>query len=682
MSCSGEKILLRRNADKRVTYTPTGRNFSFAAFEAVFTARRGDVVLLQVTSSATANGSVFANVDDALVLTLEKADIALLDGGPDTDSEILSYDVVLIDGSGFENWTLGGPLVLLGLNDVGSCDTCGDVEVSINGDCVEVTIEGGNIGAGASVLLADLNQAVSDASESADEAAASAATAGSAGASAGAAAGAVAGDAAGSAAGAIAGQAAAESVVATKANIDLGNTPIIYVTAFGAVANLVVDNGAAINTAINFAAALGGGVVNIPPGVYGSSTTINLGAKHNVRLVGSGCTEGGRATTTIRWLGDVGGAILSIDDATVQTAGVGVIGIAFDGNNIANRALDTRGVVRSEFSDFRLFNCLETHWFMDIGASGLNSQGNFGAHVFIDAYTVAGSNGFVIGAGSATNDTCQSHFEDWQIQFLNGTGMDLGSCDTMVFENLKVYRFAGGAGKAMICRAGTNVSTFANWCQGNFFIRFEPRALDGSTTAFVDVQTGTREPDGNLFNMLDQSGPEYPTFAGNTVFNNIVESEKGYLLFKGVRRHATDGRVTFGANLDVPGAPASFVSTSRQAAFINPSAAANAKRWDVEVDANGFFIEGATNDAGDSSAIARVVTRSGAVVSGHQEWVGGSVARTQKGQGWMNLTPRDNLPSGGEAAGDVVFLSGAGANPAGLYLLYSGAWYRVDTTAA
>ncbi len=172
MSCTGVKIQAHRNADFRVTYQPASRNYSFATFEPVFTVRRGADALLTVTSSATANGSVFSVVDDAIVLTLEKTDLALLDSAsPDTSSENLNYDVVLIDGSGFENWTLGGQFILLGLNEVGACSSCGDVEVMINGQCVDVTVEGGNIGAGASVLLADLNAAVESASESAEEAA-------------------------------------------------------------------------------------------------------------------------------------------------------------------------------------------------------------------------------------------------------------------------------------------------------------------------------------------------------------------------------------------------------------------------------------------------------------------------------------------------------------------------------
>lgn len=175
MTCCGVKIQARRNGDLRVTYTPSSRKFTFSGMVATLTVRDGESVLLTVTESATANGSSFVVVGDAFVLTLTKEDVALLDGGdPDTVSEILSYDVIATDVSGFDNWLLGGPFIVLGLNDQSCGDSCGDVEVSLGGQCVEVSIEGGNIGAGASVALEDLNAAVKQATDAAQDAEAAA----------------------------------------------------------------------------------------------------------------------------------------------------------------------------------------------------------------------------------------------------------------------------------------------------------------------------------------------------------------------------------------------------------------------------------------------------------------------------------------------------------------------------
>lgn len=216
MSC-GTALEARRNSDERWTFTPSSRNYTFSGMAPLFTVRRGETVLLQIDQTQTVNGSLFSVVGDSVVLQLKKGDAALLDGPtPDTDAEALFYDVTLTDQTGFENWIVGGPFTLLGLNDV-SCGGCNEkVEVTLGGQCIQINIEGGNLGIGASINLAELQQAVQDAQEAAQEAEQAASQAGSAGASAGAAAGSVSGAAAGADAGAIAGADAAQAVVATK----------------------------------------------------------------------------------------------------------------------------------------------------------------------------------------------------------------------------------------------------------------------------------------------------------------------------------------------------------------------------------------------------------------------------------------------------------------------------------
>lgn len=175
MSCCGVKIQARRNGDLRVTYSPSSRKFTFSGLVPTLTIRNGDTVLLSVTESATENGSTFVVVGDSFVLTITKEDIAILDSGdPDTTSEILSYDVVAMDTAGFENWLLGGPFIVLGLNDQSCGESCGDIEVSLDGQCVQVSIEAGNIGVGASISLAALNEAVVEAEASAADAEAAA----------------------------------------------------------------------------------------------------------------------------------------------------------------------------------------------------------------------------------------------------------------------------------------------------------------------------------------------------------------------------------------------------------------------------------------------------------------------------------------------------------------------------
>lgn len=178
MSCCGTKIEARRNGDLRITYTPSSRKFSFAGLQPTMTIRLDDVTLLTIAMTPTINGSVWSIVGDSMVVTILRADIAVLDSAtPDTAQELLSYDIVVLDQTGLNDWLLGGPFVVLGLNDA-SCGTdCGDVEVSLSGQCVSVSIEGGNVGAASAVSLAELNQAVQEAEDAATDSEAAAAQA-------------------------------------------------------------------------------------------------------------------------------------------------------------------------------------------------------------------------------------------------------------------------------------------------------------------------------------------------------------------------------------------------------------------------------------------------------------------------------------------------------------------------
>lgn len=208
MSCCGVTIEAHRNADLRKTYGPRSRNYTFSGFSPLMQIRDGTTVLLSITLDATANGSLFAVSGDSLVLTIKKTDILSLTNGD--DDRILSYDIVLTQG-GLEDWFLGGDFIVLDVNDA-TCEGDSDVTVELGGQSVDVTISGGNIGVGASVLLADLNQAVEDAEQAAEDATVN-------GGIAGAAAGATAGEEAGEAAGATAGTAAATEVLSTKADL-------------------------------------------------------------------------------------------------------------------------------------------------------------------------------------------------------------------------------------------------------------------------------------------------------------------------------------------------------------------------------------------------------------------------------------------------------------------------------
>ena len=167
MTC-GTDIVAQRDADQRITYSLNG-NYTFANLSPrlkVWQAS-GSVedAFLTVTTSSTANGSVWTESDGNLILTLDKLDLDALPEGE------LLYDITLTDLLGFENPFVGGVFNLYD-NGAESCGPCtSGASFYVGGQCVSVSIQGGALGVAASVLLADLNTAVAAAEASAEEAA-------------------------------------------------------------------------------------------------------------------------------------------------------------------------------------------------------------------------------------------------------------------------------------------------------------------------------------------------------------------------------------------------------------------------------------------------------------------------------------------------------------------------------
>lgn len=116
MSCCGVKIEEPRNADLRRDYTP-GKGYTFSTFTARMQVRAyegaPDPPLLNVSMSATANGSVFTVVGSNMVLTIKRADLETLPlATPISDPINLVYDIILTDATGFANKFVSGPFVI------------------------------------------------------------------------------------------------------------------------------------------------------------------------------------------------------------------------------------------------------------------------------------------------------------------------------------------------------------------------------------------------------------------------------------------------------------------------------------------------------------------------------------------------------------------------------------------
>lgn len=156
MTC-GTDITAQRDADQRIVYSLRG-NFTFENVTPRLKVwpESGSVnsASLTVTTIATPGGSVWVNSGNNLVLTLGKDDLAAL---PEGD---LLYDITLTDAQGFENPFTGG---FFNLYDDGSqsCGSCtSDFQFNASGQCVSVSLVGGNLAASTSLSEAALNDAV------------------------------------------------------------------------------------------------------------------------------------------------------------------------------------------------------------------------------------------------------------------------------------------------------------------------------------------------------------------------------------------------------------------------------------------------------------------------------------------------------------------------------------------
>lgn len=117
MTCSGLKIREPRNADLRRTFTPQP-GYDFSTFTARMQVRVSEGAagppLLDITMSATPNGSVFSVSGTSLVLTITKEDLETLPvASPISDPIGFVYDIIITDQTGFDNYFLGGPFIML-----------------------------------------------------------------------------------------------------------------------------------------------------------------------------------------------------------------------------------------------------------------------------------------------------------------------------------------------------------------------------------------------------------------------------------------------------------------------------------------------------------------------------------------------------------------------------------------
>lgn len=244
---------------------------------------------------------------------------------------------------------------------------------------------------------------------------------------------------------------------------------IIHVRDYGAVGDGVNDDTAAIQAAINEAAARGGGEVRFHAGQFRISAQLSV-TTSGIRLVG----EGGEAyTPTVRgteiaWFGPSGAGQTMLFFQFVDACALE--GIALDCRSIAGIAVQAQGVKLSRFMNINLRN------FTSIGFYGYcgNLPGQWSSTNKFENFLFTSLNNGVVGLwldGSAVenNDWFNNVFINGFIQVARTTtesrAVLLDFCDSNTFIECDFNVFGAGNGIAVLFNSGTRNA----YPENNFF---------------------------------------------------------------------------------------------------------------------------------------------------------------------------------------------------------------------
>lgn len=253
--------------------------------------------------------------------------------------------------------------------------------------------------------------------------------------------------------------------------------PVMSVKIFGAVGNGVADDTVACQAAITYMANQNGGTVWFSAGTFLISSTLSITAN---AIILSGIDEGGfhdtgtfvTGASILKWGGAGGGTMLNItaQGGTQRLLGNGCTGIYFspgagcaNGINLASVCSGRYDVAGDNFS-----TAFVTVGFATGLSEGADSQHNV-ISVAYSGFTAAGS--ALVLTGNTTANASFNIFPTVTAEYKNGNTIVLVNADNNLFENVHLFRGAGGSGIGVVLQAGaTSVQTARN----NLFLMCSP----------------------------------------------------------------------------------------------------------------------------------------------------------------------------------------------------------------
>lgn len=270
------------------------------------------------------------------------------------------------------------------------------------------------------------------------------------------------------------------------------NQDIINVKDFGAICNNSTDDTTAINNAILAGISLGGATIQFPASVCVISSTLNINSSY-ITLKGAAFGAdnhdiGSNVTgTTLRWNGSVGGKIISFSTISgvnnQRINGVGMLGIALNGNGTAAKGLEIISARYCQFENIYISNVTEVAFDLNTVSSlgeGTSLQfckfDNLQARLFDTNSEEA--IGIRLDASNNNGNPSFNTFRNISVLHKNGVGVQLKSADNNTFINTYTYRVSGGTGIG-IELSGNNLAPFS--ATSNQFIGVS--SGDGGVTA-------------------------------------------------------------------------------------------------------------------------------------------------------------------------------------------------------